>query len=481
MSDRPDEASPLEALAAVIPPGAGAWIVGGAVRDALLERPHPDYDLAVAGDARRMARELARATGGFSFSLSDAWGAWRVIASDRSWQVDLTPLTGETLEHDLRRRDLTVNAIAQPLCAGVSVGSGDLIDPCGGLEDLRRRSLRAVGPESFRADPLRIVRLARLAAELDFEPDPETSALARSSVRSLGDVAPERVFAELRLLICSDRAVAGLELLRQTGATAALLPELEALRELEQSPYHHLDVYEHTLATLQATIDLERSLGEVFGEHGEAVARVLAEPLANQLTRGQALRFGALLHDIAKPRTRALNEQGWVTFFNHDVQGAAIATEMLTRLRASERLTAHVAALARNHLRLGFLVHEQPLSPRTLYGYLAACEPVEVDVTVLSVADRMATLGRNAERAVPLHLELAAEIIDAALAWHRYRPKPPIRGDVLARALGIVPGPELGPLLAELTEAAYAGEIDGEEQAVEHARAWLAAQRREDR
>jgi len=118
------------------------------------------------------------------------------------------------------------------------------------------------------------------------------------------------VFAELRLTLVSDRAVQGLEMARTIGATAAVLPELDALRGIEQSDFHHLDVYDHTLATLQATIDLERDPAATFGELGPALAAVLAEPLANELTRGQALRFGALLHDIAKPLTRAVTP--WV-------------------------------------------------------------------------------------------------------------------------------------------------------------------------
>jgi hypothetical protein len=108
-----------------------------------------------------------------------------------------------------------------------------------------------------------------------------------------------------------------------------------------------------------------------------------------------------------------------------------------------------------------------------VYRYLATCEPVQADVTVLSVADRLATRGRNADRAVQLHLELARQMLPQALAWHRERPRPPLAGDELARAVGIAPGPQLGRLLAELTEAAYAGEVSGDEQVIAHARAWL--------
>lgn len=465
------EPAPLAALTELAPRHGRAWLVGGAVRDALLGRSTLDLDLAVQGDARGLARELGRRAGGHAFQLSDEYGAWRVRAHDQRWQVDLTPLMGDTLEQDLRRRDLTINAIAREL----DVGEVELIDPWGGVEDLQSRRLRAVSPNSFSADPLRVLRMTRMVAELGFTPEPETLRLAAASAPALSEVAAERVFSELRLMLTADLAVAGLQLAQSIGATAAVLPELDALRGLRQSDYHHLDVYDHTLATLQAAIDLRRDLTANFGELAPALTEVLDEPLANELTRGDALRLGALLHDIAKPLTHGQTAEGRPTFFEHDVRGAQLATEILTRLRASERLIVHTAALTRHHLRLGFLVHERPLSARAVYHYLATCEPVEVDVTVLSVADRLATLGRNSERAVALHLELAQQLLGDAVRWRRERPRPPIAGDELARALGIEPGPQLGRLLAELTEATYAGEVQGERAVLAHAREWLAA------
>ncbi len=142
-----------------------------------------------------------------------------------------------------------------------------------------------------------------------------------------------------------------------------VLPELTALRGVEQSRFHHLDVHAHTLAVLAATIELERD-GAELGEHRLAVRRFMEQPLANELTRWQALRFGALLHDIAKPQTRSVTPEGRVTFIGHDTAGGETARAVLARLRASDRLAEHVAALARHHLHLGFLVHEVPLSRR---------------------------------------------------------------------------------------------------------------------
>lgn len=447
--------------------GQRTWLVGGAVRDELLGGgPATDIDVILDGDVRRAARALARATGAAAFELSGEFGAWRVIARDHSWQADLNPLRGGSLETDLGLRDFTVNAIARPL------GGGPLIDPLGGAGDLAEGRLRLAGPEALREDPLRALRLVRLSCELSLEPDAEACAAASSTATGLAGVAAERVFGELKRIILSERALAGLELADRLGLSAVILPELDALAGVGQSRFHHRDVHGHTLEVLAGAIALERDPEALFdAEQGDGVRALLAEPLADDLTRGGALRFGALLHDVAKPATRRVTPEGRVQFPGHDELGASMSREILGRLRASERLGAHVATLVREHLRLGFLVREQPLSRRTIYGYLDACDGVAVDVTLLSTIDRLATRGDQAEAATERHLAAARTMLGYALRWHADgRPAPLIRGDRLARELGIEPGPRLGGLLARLAEAQFAGEAVTPEAAVSLAR-----------
>jgi poly(A) polymerase len=458
---------PIEALVAVAQ--EPAWLVGGAVRDRALGRATDDYDVAVTGDARGLARELARSADAHVFALSETFGVWRVVARGHEWQVDVLPVAGGSIEHDLAGRDFTINAMAEPL------GGGAYVDPFGGMSDLREQRLRMVSAGAFVEDPLRVLRLVRLACELGFSVDGATATAAGESAAALAQVAPERVFAELKRIVIADRAIEGLALMDRIGATRVILPELTRMHGVEQSPYHHLDVYEHTQSVLAATIELCQSPDDWLGAHADAVARFLAEPLANELNRGQALRFGALLHDVAKPATRRVTSEGRITFIGHDSEGAEIATAVLARLRASERLREHVAALTRNHLRLGFLVHEAPLGRRAVYRYLRSCEPVQVDVTLLSVADRLSTRGRGSEVAIRRHLELARVLLGEALAWRSGPPRPPLRGDELSRALGLRPGRELGRILNELEEASFAGEINSREQAIERARQLAAA------
>ena len=198
------------------------------------------------------------------------------------------------------------------------------------------------------------------------------------------------------------------------------------------------------------------------------MAALLAEPWSDDLTRGEAMRFAALLHDAAKAQTRAVRPDGRVTFMGHDVVGAALARDVLGRLRASQRLREYVAALTENHLRLGFLVHERPLGRRAIWRYQRATAPFSADVTVFTVADRLSTRGRNAEPAIEAHLALARELLAAV------PPGPPLlRGDEIVRELGVRPGPALGRLLERLAEDQYAGAVSTRETALERARELL--------
>jgi tRNA nucleotidyltransferase/poly(A) polymerase len=333
-----------------------------------------------------------------------------------------------------------------------------------------------VSPEAFDEDPLRVLRLARFASELGLEPDPETVAAAAARAPRITGVAAERVFAELKRVVAAERVLEGLGLMDRLGLTPHVLPELSDLRGVEQNRYHHLDVHDHTLEVLAATVALERDPGAVLGaELAEPIRAFLAQPLADELTRGTALRFGALLHDVAKPETQAFHEDGSILGFpGHADLGATRSRDALARLRASEKLRAHVAALARHHLGLGYLVHKAPLDRRTIHRYLVKTAPVEVDVSLLSIADRLATRGRKADEAIAKHLEIARVVLPAALDYAAFTAQPPlVRGDELARELGIRPGPRLGELLASLAEARFAGEIDSREDAIALARTLL--------
>ena len=219
-------------------------------------------------------------------------------------------------------------------------------------------------------------------------------------------------------------------------------------------------------------VELERDPGPALGEYADAAMAVLAEPLADELTRGEALRFGALLHDVAKPQTRAETPEGRITFMGHDAAGAELARAVLARLRTSERLQAHVAALARHHLRLGFLVHERPL---------VAPPGVPLPARVRARRGRRhRPLGRrpagdaraprrrgDRPRTSTWPARCSARRCAGA---RRGRARRSCAATSWPRSWGSSPGPQLGELLAALDEASFAGEIATREQAVALAR-----------
>jgi len=458
----------LEALRTALA-GVPAWLVGGAVRDELMGRVTGDYDVAVAGDPKAAARAVARATGATSFPLSEAFGAWRVVGGE-GWHVDLVGLRNSDLQTDLEARDFTINAMARPL------EGGELVDPTGGADDLQASRLRMTSSDAMREDPLRALRAIRFAVELGVEIEPSTASEVAAAAPGLAGVAGERVFGELRRLVCAPAPVAALRMLESHGLMDVVLPELAALRGVEQSVFHHLDVYEHTLEVLDAVVVLECDPAAAgLDRHAAAIVALLAEPLSDELTRGQAMRFAALLHDSAKPATRGVTPEGRVTFMGHDRAGVKLAGTVMRRLRTSQRLADYVAALTRSHLRLGYLVHERPLTRRAAWRYLEETSPYEPETTIFTVTDRLATRGRNAGPAIAAHVELASEMLDHAFARRREgRPAAPVRGNELMRELGIAPGPDLGRLIAHLEEDAYAGEVTSSEEALSRARALLA-------
>lgn len=456
--------------------GRRAWLVGGAVRDRLLGRPVADLDVMLEGDPGEGARAIAMAArstgaGAACFALSEEFGAWRVVAREGGWQIDVESMRGGSLQADLELRDFTVNAIAEPL------EGGEPLDPLGGLDDLRAARLRLAGPAAFAEDPLRVLRLVRVAVELELEPEQETILAAREQASRIEVVSPERVFLELRRIVASPHALRGIEMMSDLGALRVVLPELEEMRGVQQSRFHHRDVYGHTLEVLERTVALTTPLNldgaelmaDLGEEHRGQILALLAEPLADGMTRGEALRWAALFHDAAKPATRAVRAiDRRVTFIGHDVQGAKLTRDVLGRLRASTRLREHVAALVRHHLRLGFLVHEsQPLERAIVFEYLRACDPVQVDVTLLSVCDRLATRGAKAEEAIAAHMTLARRMLGDALRMRAEGPQQPLlRGDELAAELDISLGPRVGELLAALAKVQYTGEVRTHEQAI---------------
>ncbi|MDO9352780.1 MAG: HD domain-containing protein [Solirubrobacteraceae bacterium] len=438
------------------------WLVGGAIRDVLIGGVAPlDLDLAVDGDPSPVARAVADALGAPRFPLSDRFGGFRVTAAG-GVQVDVMPLHPDGLEADLLRRDLTVNALALPLgAAGAwpAFDAGALIDLTGGRADLAARVLRVCSPSALEEDPLRVLRISRAESGGHWTVDGETARLAQLAAPALASVAGERIGAEVRGILFGPAPLDGLASMRRLGGLEAVLPEIAALDGVGQGPYHHLDVGGHTREVLEYAVALETDLASFVDDASAAwFTAHLDDEVAGGMTVRECLRLGALLHDVAKPQTRHwFAEREMIGFPGHDKAGRVLAAKILERLRMPRRVIKVVQGLTLHHLRLGFLVHAQPLDRGAVYDYLRTCEPVEVEVTVLGLADRLATRGRRAEPAIEAHAALTRLMLPEAISWREAggAPEPLLDGTALVDRTGRPPGAWLAGALEAQRRARY--------------------------
>ncbi len=453
---------------------ASAWVAGGAVRDALLGREPADLDLAVdVEDIGELARAIARGAGAAAVTLDAERDVHRVASRDDAASIDLTPADGG-IGPDLLRRDFTINAMALPLQLWPNVAPSQVVDPAGGLEDLRAKRLRAVSEEVLAADPVRMARAVRLCAELGFEMEPQTAAWTAAGAGRITSSAGERVRDELVRLMRPPGTARHLRLLDRLGLLTQIIPELEAARGAGQPKEHYWDVLEHSLEAVgkvQGVLHIEPLVPhpEPMISWGERDAAYADEAIGGGRTRADALRLAALLHDVAKPACKTVEADGRIRFLGHPKAGAVMTEGVMERLCFSNRERRLVAVMVREHLRPE-MISREPDGPsrRALYRYFRDAGDAAIDTLYLSYADFLAAKGPRLD---PANWAAYAERIHGILVAYYSRvseaPAPRIvDGHDLMGALGLEPGPIIGRLMETLREAQAAGEIETRPQAI---------------
>src|SRR5579859_2234979 len=491
-----------------------AYLVGGSLRNILLGEPCRDWDIVVAGEAHRLARQLADRLGGFYARLHDK--ASRVIVKTEAGDItlDIASLHGQSLEEDLRARDFTINALASPLDEALSL---HLIDPLQGEQDLRARRLKAVQDGVFKADPLRMLRAIRLMARYKFSLDSETRALIWRDAALLPAVAPERIHDELYAILEQDGATAHLRLLDELGLLTMLIPELIPAKGMRQPYPHYWDVFEHSLETVGAleliaqAATTTRFIASGPLASGQLAALTLASdahtdsPLADiapphlmpntrtaaYIAHIQALvkeaeeqgifsrmeltaprmKIAALLHDIGKPVTYTIAEDGSIRFYTHPQMGAPIAQHITKRLSASTKDRRLAQLVAAHHMRPGQLGQDGEVTPRAIRRYFVDLGPAGIAVALFSLADHLATLGPQPLTAAwERHLSVVSLLLTRYIR-ERDSILPPrlLSPEELMRRLKLESGPLVGQLLEAIAEAQAEGTIHSKEEAL-----WLA-------
>ena len=468
-------------------PAGDAWLVGGAVRDALLGREIHDIDLAISGEVSRIGPAVANHLGGTAVPVA-AWNVVRVALppedeSGRPFLIDISGYHGP-FEDDLRSRDFTVDAMALPLeCWDSDDRFDTIVDPTGGQADLVRRILRATGDDVFSADPGRMLRGVRLANQLGFRMDPDTTRAIRRDAPLLSQVSAERVRDEFLSILAADGARVQLEILDRLDLLCRVIPELEAARNCDQPRAHHYwDVWGHLLHCVEyaeaVTAGHRNSAIYTMAPWTAVEDSYFSETVGDGHSRRTVLKLAALLHDIAKPQTKAPDAKGRIRFLGHSEQGAEIVEQRLSGLRLSNRVISLVSAMVLHHLRPSQLRQgwEMP-SRRAIYRYYRDLGDAAVDTLYLAMADFLAARGPelsperwgNYARMIATVLETGAEP-----PYKEVHARGLVDGHDLIDALNIPQGPLIGTLLERLREAEAVGEVSTREDALNLAACLLA-------
>jgi poly(A) polymerase len=437
-------------------------LVGGPVRDALLGRQTHDLDYttnARPDDIQRIVTPIATAT----WDVGRDFGT--IGAKVRGEQVEITTYRadsydgvtrkptvefGDTLEQDLVRRDFTVNAMA------LRVPGPALVDPTGGVEHLLEGLLRTPSdPQvSFGDDPLRMLRAARFASQLEFTVAPETLAAMTELRKTLSIVSAERIQGELVKLLQTEDPVRGIRILVDTGLADEFLPEVPALRLEVDEHHHHKDVYEHSLTVLRQAIELEHV------RHPDAAPDV-------------TLRLAALLHDIGKPATRKLEPAGGVCFHHHDVKGARLARKRLTALRFDTATIGSVSQLIEQHLRF-FGYAEGAWTDSAVRRYVRDAGDELERLHILTRADVTTRNKRKAATLRSAYDDIERRIAELAAQEELDAMRPELDGNRIQEVLGIGPGREVGEAYRFLLDLRLDEGMVGPDVAEQRLRDWWA-------
>lgn len=496
--ESPLRLSPLIGRVGAVLSDQELYLVGGALRDALLGRISHDFDFALRGNAIGLARRVAAALQADFYVLGESFDAARVILSNPSGPrdvLDFSSFRGADLELDLAGRDFTVNAMAFDL------HNWTLSDPLNGAADLRAKVIRICSDSAIDDDPIRVLRGVRLAAALDFTIESTSRRAMKRGARLLPGVSPERQRDELFRVLEGPRPSASLKALEILGAIAFILPELSRLKGTEQAAPHVYDVWDHTLSVIghldgiMATLDSDHAgekNDEVFtgllslrlGRFRPQFRAHLAKALTPERSLRALLFFAALYHDVSKPATRTVDEGGRFHFFEHEIEGSTVAADRGRGLNLSNSEVSRLKLLVASHLRFNDHVTRMKNGPQmpsrqAIYRFYRDVGEGGVDLVLLGLADLRGKHGHSLSQDV---WSAALEVARALLESYWEKPEdavdPPrlVNGNDIMQECGIGPGPLVGEVLEVIREAQATGLVSTRGEALVFGQDWIRGQ-----
>lgn len=435
------------------------YLVGGAVRDFLLDKASYDRDLIVIDeDAKNFSMRLAEFFNGVFVPLDEENKIYRVVLPDKTNYFDVTNPADNSLEKDLLRRDLTINAIA------VNLKTFEVVDLCGGIIDLQHGVLNCINEYNFIDDPLRLLRVYRFQAILGFELSPFVIEAECKYADLIAKPASERINYELIKLFSGQFAFKALLNMDKTGLLEKIFPIINELKQVPPNTHHHLGLFYHSVETVKQLSEIYENAIPQVKEHMNSVEFGGASRTAH-------LKLAAFLHDIGKFSTWTIEEDtGRHRFMKHEDAGAKLAAEILRKKGFSNKQIDYISKMIRNHLYPAQVMSASDVNEKSMMRYIRKMENESIDAILLAQADRLSARGEAVSvEMVENNINGLNRLLNFYLSVKdTLEPLPKLlTGNDVMKILGIKPSPALGEIMNALHEAQMNGDIKDRETAIE--------------
>lgn len=433
------------------------YLVGGTVRDFYLGNESVDRDIIVMDeDARVFALKLAEFFNATFVPLDEENKIYRLVMSDKINYIDITNPIENSLEKDLMRRDLTINAIA------VNIRSGEIVDISGGVTDIKNGCINYVNELNFVDDPLRLLRVYRFQAMYGFELAPETiSAVCRYS-DLIHKPAAERINYELMKLFNGEFAHVALENMNKTWILEEIFPIVKELKQVPPNSHHHLDLFHHSIETVKQVQNLYNVSSDEVKEHLNKIEFGGFSRLAH-------LKLAAFLHDIGKFSTWTI-EEGKHRFIKHDDVGAKMSLKILKDLHFSNKQADYISSMIKYHIYPSHVMTSPQITEKIMMRYVRKMDKNSIDAVILAQADRLSARGPEiTDEIVERNISSLNMLLRFYLeARETLKPLPKLlTGDEVMTLLNIKPSRKLGEIMNALHEAQISGDVTSKEHAVD--------------